>query len=76
MQLAPGDVVCVVSDGITEAHNAADALYGTARAALALAGAPSARDAVERLRDDVRAFARGAPQADDMTVLALGWLGP
>ncbi len=76
IQLAPGDVVCVVSDGITEAHDAADALYGTARAALALASAPSARDAVERLRDDVRAFAHGAPQADDMTVLALGWLGP
>ena len=72
--LAPGDVLCVVSDGITEAHDVRDQLYGTERVGRIVAGnADSANATVEALRSDVRAFAGGAEQADDMTVLALRW---
>jgi adenylate cyclase len=74
-RLDPGDVLCVVSDGVTEARDVAGALYGAERAARVLAGTASAQAAVERLRSDVMAFARGAAPADDITVLALGWRG-
>ncbi len=73
--LASGDVLCIVSDGVTEAQNAAQELYGSERAAPVLAAADSAREAVELLRADVRAFAGDADPADDMTVLALCWRG-
>jgi serine phosphatase RsbU (regulator of sigma subunit) len=73
--LARGDVICVVSDGITEASDVRGGLYGTGRVEAALASARSARAAVDAIRTSVRAFAGGAVQADDMTVLALRWLG-
>src|SRR6185437_5855600 len=60
-QLAPGDVVCVVSDGVTEANDAAGTLYGAARVEVALAPVTSARAAVDAIRDDVNRFAAGAP---------------
>lgn len=71
----PGDVLCVVSDGVTEARDVAGALYGAERVAEVLAGAATAQGAVERLGADVAAFARGAAPADDITVLALSWRG-
>ncbi|HEV2221064.1 MAG TPA: CHASE2 domain-containing protein [Casimicrobiaceae bacterium] len=73
--LEPGEVLCIVSDGVTEARDVAGALYGADRAAQVLAGTASAQAAVERLVADVTAFARGAAPADDITVLALSWRG-
>jgi len=74
-QLAPGEVLCVVSDGVTEAQNFARELYGGERAARVLGAADSAHTAVDSLREDVNAFAGDAEPADDMTVLALCWRG-
>jgi len=71
--LAPGDIVCVVSDGVTEALSATGTLYGAARVEPVLAKATSAARAVQALRDDVKRFARGVDQSDDLTVLALRW---
>ena len=74
--LAPGNVLCIVSDGVTEATDPSTTLYGTARVERVLATANSARGAVAALRDDVRTFVGGAAQSDDMTVLAVRWQGP
>ena len=74
--LARGDLICVVSDGITEASDTRGTLYGTGRVETVLADARSAREAVDGIRASVGAFTGGAVQADDMTVLALRWLGP
>ena len=74
-QLAPGDLLCVVSDGVTEAADPAGAFYGAARVDRVLSRAQSAHGAVDALRNDVNAFAAGAEQSDDMTVLALCWRG-
>jgi serine phosphatase RsbU (regulator of sigma subunit) len=76
VQLAPGDFVCVVSDGVTEANDPARAMFGAARVEAALAPAVSARAAVDALLRDVRAFANGASAYDDMTMLAVQWHGP
>jgi phosphoserine phosphatase RsbU/P len=77
VQLDPGDVVVVFSDGVSEAMNVAgdefgdDRLLAVAREGL---GAP-VETQVERIIAAVRAFAKGAPQSDDITVMVLRYLG-
>ena len=75
VDFAPGDIVCVVSDGVTEANDHAHALYGTARIERLLAAVDSASGVVDALCEDVKAFAAGATQSDDVTVLAVRWRG-
>jgi adenylate cyclase len=77
-QLAPGEMVLAYTDGVTEAQDANKALYSGARLGRLLATAPiaTARGVVDFVRDDVRRFAAGAEQADDITLLAVRWLGP
>ncbi|MBK7591902.1 MAG: CHASE2 domain-containing protein [Betaproteobacteria bacterium] len=80
LQLEPGELLCVVSDGVTEARNPGGDLYGSARLAAVLhrgREAPVAAGAVvATLLADVANFAAGAEPADDITVLALRWNGP
>ncbi len=69
--LEDGDVVVFLTDGITEAENAAGDYFGP-EAALAVVRAhlgESAQELVQRLRAATRAFAGEAPQQDDITVL-------
>ena len=77
-QLEPGDVLLLYTDGVTEAKNAAEALYSTARLQSVVEAIPatSAKTVVEHVREDVRCFVAAAEQADDMTLLAIRWLGP
>jgi adenylate cyclase len=77
-QLAPGETVLAYTDGVTEAQDTAHALYTGARLERLLASAPAtdAKAIVDFVRDDVRRFAAGAEQADDITLLAVRWLGP
>jgi serine phosphatase RsbU (regulator of sigma subunit)/CHASE2 domain-containing sensor protein len=79
-QLATGELLCLMTDGVAEAQNAAGALYGQVRVQQVLAElnehAASAREVVARLHADVLAFAGNAEVADDLTILALRWAGP
>jgi serine phosphatase RsbU (regulator of sigma subunit) len=79
-RLQPGELLCLVTDGVAEARDAAGALYGSERLRSALARldarTTTAQAAVEALRADVAAFVGDAEPADDLTVLALRWLGP
>ena len=78
--MRPGELICVVTDGVTEAMNLSAELYGSARVRAILprlaSAAASAVDVVKGLRADVDAFAAGADPADDLTILALRWRGP
>jgi sigma-B regulation protein RsbU (phosphoserine phosphatase) len=70
--LSPGDTFVLFSDGVSEAMNAADDFFGDDRllATLApLADAPTTA-IVDAVMTAVRAFAAGAPQSDDITVVA------
>ena len=71
VQLAPGDLLAVFSDGVSEALNPAGEEFGEARAQQVIAPnwlEPS--DAVlQSLLESVRSFAHGAPQNDDVTAL-------
>jgi sigma-B regulation protein RsbU (phosphoserine phosphatase) len=71
--LASGEGLFLFTDGITEALDPAGDLFGEPRleAALHALSAAPARAVVEGVLDAVRAFAAGAPQADDIAALAL-----
>jgi serine phosphatase RsbU (regulator of sigma subunit) len=78
--LAPGEWLCVVTDGVTEAQPADGELYGTERVEQTLlreaAAGTTARALVGALRADVDRFVAGAEPADDLTVLVVRWNGP
>ena len=77
VSLAQGGWLCVVTDGVTEAMNARGELYGSVRLLSVLRDLESAApDAlIAAVRDDVRRFAGGAEQSDDVTLLCVRWAG-
>jgi CHASE2 domain-containing sensor protein len=77
-RLEPGDTLCLITDGITEAAGAAGLLYGRERLEALLSGlgpSASAAEVGEAIRRDVVAFTGGAEPSDDMAVLVLRWTG-
>ncbi len=78
LQLEAGDALCILTDGITEAHDAADKLYGHERLnqCLTLAMHASPKGLIDAVEQDVSRFAAGVEQSDDLTILVLRWAGP
>ena len=76
-KLLPGDSLVLLTDGVTEAQNRAQELYGIARAEAVLSASKNLdpRHLVEVLYADVLKFMAGAPPADDTTILALHYAG-
>jgi serine phosphatase RsbU (regulator of sigma subunit)/CHASE2 domain-containing sensor protein len=71
--LAPGDMLLLYTDGVTEAENAQSAQFGMERleqTILEIRG-HSARSVVEHVIKRVAEFAKGAPQSDDITCVAV-----
>ncbi len=76
-QLEAGDLLCLFTDGVTEASNGSS-MFGAERLAEVFAGSinePTLKAQVERLRDSVRQFEAGFPPADDLTLLLARWYG-
>ncbi len=73
LQLGPGDVLLIYTDGLTEASNAADEEYGEDRVIDSIrTGIPaSARDAVSTLLQGLEQFLGTAGPSDDLTVMAI-----
>ena len=73
IQLHADDSLFVYTDGITEAMNTNDLLYGEARLEQLLRENPSldANSLTQTVIHDVGEFAKGAGQSDDITVLSL-----
>lgn len=71
MPMAPGDMLLLLSDGIFEYHNAVNEQFGEDRAIDIVCGHrdDSAERLASALLEAVEAFADGAPQQDDMTVV-------
>jgi len=77
-RMRPGELLCVISDGVTDAQNLDGAFYGRARLEAMIrlrGGATDARALIEAVRTDVEAFIAGAEPADDFTILVLHWRG-
>ncbi len=78
LQLAPGDRLCLFTDGLTEAARG-DELFGHDRLIRALSEGPegeSAGQTAQRLRQLIRRHEAGQPPSDDFTVLVVDWHGP
>jgi sigma-B regulation protein RsbU (phosphoserine phosphatase) len=77
VRLEPGDLVLAYTDGVTEALAPDGALFGDERlqALLAAADPRTGREAVRAVLAGVRAFAAEAEQADDIAMLAIGFVG-
>jgi serine phosphatase RsbU (regulator of sigma subunit) len=77
VQLAPGDVLLVYSDGISEAMNESDEEWGEGQlAAAARAASPcNPQELIDALFRAADAFVAGAKQHDDMTVVVVRMKG-
>jgi phosphoserine phosphatase len=71
VQLLPGDILVLVSDGVYEYENASGEAFGEARVQqlVAKVHAGSMADLVAGLMNDVRTFASSAKQEDDITAV-------
>ncbi len=71
LDLAPGDLLVLFTDGLFEAVNAADEAFGWERMRHEVAASVSAATAHDRLRAAVEAHVGGEPLADDCTIVTL-----
>src|SRR3984885_10207629 len=78
LQLEPGDTLVLFSDGVTEAMDPAEQLFGVPRLKDVLMGVATQTPLDElqtKVLDAVENFARGASQADDLTLLLVRYRG-
>ena len=73
VQLEPGDLVLMYTDGISEALDSAGNFYGERRVQDGLRRSAQETPAaiVSNLQKDIAAFSQGRPQADDLTAIML-----
>lgn len=73
MTLEPGDMVYLYTDGVTEATDTENQLYGEERLLACLNAGKDAplETLLHGVKEDIDTFVKGAPQFDDITMLAL-----
>ena len=71
--LEPGDVLLLYTDGVTEARDKSEELLGEERLGdmLRRAAGGTAEEIVTSIRAEVRAWTSGAPNDDDLTMVAV-----
>jgi phosphoserine phosphatase RsbU/P len=76
MRLGSDDALFLYTDGVTEATNPREELFGMERlrAVLAANGRGGSSEVINAVTDAVDAFVEEAPQSDDMTMLCLRYL--
>jgi sigma-B regulation protein RsbU (phosphoserine phosphatase) len=77
LTLAAGETLYLYTDGVTEAHNRTGELFAEQRLETVLreSAGDSTNIVVTAVGDAVQRFADGAAQSDDITAMALRWLG-
>ncbi|MCQ2419319.1 MAG: SpoIIE family protein phosphatase, partial [Clostridia bacterium] len=77
LQLSPGDIIFLYTDGVTEATNAENQLFGEDRLlnAINTKDYSSMQELCEFIKSEVEDFVAGAPQFDDITMVALKYIG-
>lgn len=76
--LSAGDRLVLYTDGVTDAMDKHEEFFSQCRLETTLHGgsAQSSKAVVEEVVSEVGRFCAGAPQADDITLLVLGYMGP
>jgi serine phosphatase RsbU (regulator of sigma subunit) len=77
VQLGPGDLPVLYTDGVTEAENDALEMFGEERLEEVIAASAdlSASACADAIREAVNRFTGDAPQSDDITVIVVRVLG-
>jgi sigma-B regulation protein RsbU (phosphoserine phosphatase) len=77
-ELNAGDSLFVYTDGVAEATNSDNELFGTDRMLDALNANPDAapKEVLANMMDSINRFVAGAQQFDDITMLCFRYLGP
>ena len=77
MEIEPGEAIYLYTDGITEAQNLEQELYGEKRLVECLNQAKNSNVEIicKKVKEDVEAFVGEAEQFDDMTMLCLKYHG-
>ena len=77
LQLEPGDMLYVYTDGVPEASDAEEKMFGTKRMVEALNKIDNSdvKKVVEGIRDSVNEFVKDAEQFDDITMLCMEYKG-
>lgn len=76
LQLSQGDVLFLYTDGVTEATDIHEQLFGEKEMISALEAHRADPELPTRIVEAIRRFEQGAKQADDITMLSLTYLGP
>lgn len=78
LKLEPGDEIYVYTDGVTEAMNIDNELFGTKRMLEALNAnkGSSSREILATVKQFIDGFAGEAPQFDDITMMSVRYFGP
>jgi hypothetical protein len=76
--LKPGDRLVLYTDGVTDAIDESGRFFSEESLRETLRGARGlgSKDVIERVLEQVHRFSGGAPRADDITLLVLGYVGP
>lgn len=80
IQLEQGSTLFLYTDGLTEAMNAANQMFGVERVkeiaqSQISVGETSPKVLIDRLTETVDTFVAGAEQSDDLTMMAIKYLG-
>jgi sigma-B regulation protein RsbU (phosphoserine phosphatase) len=75
--LGPGEAILLYTDGVTEAMDVKEELFSDQRLqeVLTRIQLSVSRKLVGKVVDEVKIFSAGAPQSDDITALALQYVG-
>ena len=76
--LQPGETVFVYTDGVTEANNKENELFGMERMLMVLNSEPDAdpQTVIQNVENGIAQFVLGEPQFDDTTMLCMKYFGP
>ncbi len=77
LQMNPGDVLYLYTDGVSEAMNTQSQLYSDARllAQVEMRRELPIKSIMAGIQDDITVFVEGAPQSDDITMLLIKFKG-
>ena len=74
--LKPGSNILIYTDGVTEAQNTKEELYGDERLINLLnSNSQEPKEIIESIKANISEFTDGAPQFDDITILDIKYLG-
>jgi serine phosphatase RsbU (regulator of sigma subunit) len=75
LSLAAGDTLVLLTDGVTEAQDGVERIYGRGRLAETLRGDGAPNELIARVLGSVRDFEGGTEASDDLTLMAIRYVG-